>query len=54
MLASGQSSVYEAKLTDEGSPVYTLTNIIIDKLAGIQLRAVQSWGGAQRRTKADS
>lgn len=30
------------------SPVYTLTNIIIDKLAGIQLRAVQSQGGAER------
>jgi len=30
------------------SPVYTLTNIIIAKLAGIQLRAVQSKGGAER------
>ena len=30
------------------SPVYTLTNIIIDKLAGIQLREVQSQGGAER------
>jgi len=31
-----------------GSPVYTLMNIIIDELPGIQLRAVQSRGGARR------
>jgi len=30
-----------------GSPVYTLTSIIIDKLAGIQLLSVQSKGGSR-------
>lgn len=46
----GEMSSAKEKLADEGAyglPVYTLTNIIIDKLAGIQLRAVQSQGGAE-------